>query len=370
LFANINNSSEGSNAGFEDFTCIGFANVIQGVSYNISVTTLSEESVRVWIDFNNSGSFETEEMMMNSGNGYSHSTEFEIPQECVFNIGLRMRVGSDYYNLPEPCVDPYYGQHEDYTLIIQSNTLPPVASINHDIIDECNGIVQFTDGSGNIPTSWLWEFGDGGTSADQNPLHIYTTAGVYTVTLTASNIFGTDIATKGILVNSLYPEMEITGDFLEDEPMYFSNNTPGAISWLWNFGDGYASSLQNPEHIYADHGIYQVILMVTNGVLCQKSIFETIEIDEVIGINSLSNGGLIVYPNPSNGKFIIQSSQPTSEINVTVMSISGTKVYQGKICGNGKAIKEDLNLQHLDQGIYLLKLYDNKNITVHKLIIE
>ena len=369
-FANINNSSEGSNAGFEDFTCIGFADVIQGVSYNMSVTTLSEETVRVWIDFDNSGSFETQEMMMNSVGGYSHSSEFEIPQECVFNVGLRMRVGSDSYNLPEPCVNPYYGQHEDYTIIIQSNTLPPVASINHDIIDECNGIVQFTDGSGNIPTSWLWEFGDGGTSADQNPLHIYTTAGMYTVTLTASNIFGTDIATKSILINSLYPEMEITGDFLEDEPMYFSNTTPGAISWLWNFGDGYASSLQNPEHIYTDHGVYQVILTVTNGILCQKSVFETIEIDEVIGINSLSNGELIVYPNPSSGKFIIQSAEPSGEIFVTVMSISGKKVYQGKIYGNGKAIKEDLNLQFLDQGIYLLKLYDNKNSTVHKLIIE
>jgi len=369
-FANIDNSSEGSNAGFEDFTCIGFANVIQGVSYNMSVTTLSEETVRVWIDFDNSGSFEPEEMMMNSANGYSHSSEIEIPQECVFNIGLRMRVGSDYYSQPEPCVDPYYGQHEDYTIILQSNTLPPVASINHNIIDECNGIVQFTDGSGNIPTSWLWEFGDGGTSADQNPLHIYTTAGMYTVTLVASNIFGADTVTSGILVNSLYPEMEITGEFLEDEPMYFSNNTPGAISWLWNFGDGYSSSLQNPEHVYTNHGIYQVILIVTNGVLCQKSIFETIEIDEVIGINSLSYRGLIVFPNPSNGKFTIQSSQPSDEINVTVMSISGTKVYQGKIYSSGKAIKEDLNLQYLDQGIYLLKLYDNKNCAVHKLIIE
>lgn len=370
-FANINNSSEGSNAGFEDFTCIGFADVTQGVSYNMSVTTLSEENVRVWIDFDNSGSFETEEMMMNSGSGYSHSFEFEIPQECVFNVGLRMRVGSDYYyNLPEPCVNPEYGQHEDYTIIIQSNTLPPVASINHDIIDECNGIVQFTDGSGNMPTSWLWEFGDGGTSADQNPLHIYTTAGMYTVTLIASNSFGTDTATSGILVNSLYPEMEITGNFLEDEPMYFSNNTPGAISWLWNFGDGYASSLQNPEHIYSESGIYQVTLMVTNGILCQKSIFETIEIDEVNGINRLSNGELMVYPNPSNGKFIIQSSHSSGEIYVTVMSISGKMVYQGKICGNEKAIKEDLNLQFLDQGIYLLKLYNDKNSTVHKLIIE
>lgn len=370
-FANIDNDSEGSTAGFEDFTCIAYADVIQGVSYYISVTTLSEEDVRVWIDFDNSGSFEPEEMTMNSASGYSHSTEIEIPQGCVLNTGLRMRVGSDdYYNLPEPCNDPHYGQHEDYTIMVQSNTLPPVASINYEITNDCNGIVQFTDGSGNMPTSWLWEFGDGGTSADQDPLHIYTTAGMYTVTLIASNGYGTDMTTSGILINSLYPDMEISGDSIVDEPMYFYNNTPGVISWLWSFGDGYSSSLQNPEHIYTNPGIYQVTLMVTNSISCQKSIYETIEIDEAIGIQNISTEELNVYPNPSNGKFTIQSVQPSGEINLTVTSIRGTKVYQGIIYGNGKAIKEELDLQYLNQGIYLLKLHGNKNTSIHKLIIK
>ncbi len=50
---------------------------------------------------------------------------------------------------------------------------------------------QFQDLSSNLPTSWLWSFGDGSGSAAKNPLHTYAHSGVYTVCLTASNGFGT-----------------------------------------------------------------------------------------------------------------------------------------------------------------------------------
>ena len=56
--------------------------------------------------------------------------------------------------------------------------------------------VSFTDSSTNNPTSWSWTFGDGGTSTNQNPSHSYTSAGNYTVSLTASNAGGSDTETK------------------------------------------------------------------------------------------------------------------------------------------------------------------------------
>lgn len=56
--------------------------------------------------------------------------------------------------------------------------------------------VQFTDLSTGGPTSWLWDFGDGNTSTDQNPQHTYSSAGTYTVTLTASHTYSNDTETK------------------------------------------------------------------------------------------------------------------------------------------------------------------------------
>ncbi|MFO7574166.1 MAG: FISUMP domain-containing protein [Bacteroidales bacterium] len=59
-----------------------------------------------------------------------------------------------------------------------------------------NQSLQFTDQSANHPTSWSWNFGDGTTSNQQNPSKSYTTAGTYTVSLTATNNHGHDIMTK------------------------------------------------------------------------------------------------------------------------------------------------------------------------------
>jgi len=59
-----------------------------------------------------------------------------------------------------------------------------------------NTSITFTDQSANTPTSWSWNFGDGSTSTLQNPSHAYTTAGTYSVSLTATNAQGSNTLTK------------------------------------------------------------------------------------------------------------------------------------------------------------------------------
>ncbi len=66
---------------------------------------------------------------------------------------------------------------------------------------QINGLtVIFTDSSSGDPTAWSWDFGDGGTSAEENPVHTYARADTYTVRLTATNAVGSDTTTQFVTV--------------------------------------------------------------------------------------------------------------------------------------------------------------------------
>ena len=129
--------------------------------------------------------------------GMSMTENIIISPSAVLNTPLRLRVSADwdFEAVPNPCSDSEYGQVEDYTVIIEQDTSPPEANYTSDVIKSCDGVVQFEDLSTNIPISWLWDFGDGSTSFAQNPTHTYTASGPYDVTLTSTNVFGSDTET-------------------------------------------------------------------------------------------------------------------------------------------------------------------------------
>ncbi|MBL7086054.1 MAG: PKD domain-containing protein [Candidatus Cloacimonetes bacterium] len=139
-------------------------------------------------------------------------------------------------------------------------------------------IVAFTDES--IPgtysiTSWFWDFGDGNTSIQQNPMHTYSNPGFYTASLTVTDEYdSTDTETKidYITVGSMTnPTAYFTADIKNGYAPLTVNFTdksiqgPGVIvEWYWIFGDGYNSYEQDPTHIYQDPGTYTVTLTVTD----------------------------------------------------------------------------------------------------------
>jgi len=130
--------------------------------------------------------------------------------------------------------------------------------------------VSFTDQSSGSPTSWGWTFGDGGTSTAQNPNHTYNSAGTYTVSLTVTNSAGNDTETKTgyITVN---PCVAPTAGFIGSPTsgyaplaVNFTDQSSGASSWSWTFGDGGTSTARNPSHTYTAAGTYTVTLTATN----------------------------------------------------------------------------------------------------------
>ncbi len=160
--------------------------------------------------------------------------------------------------------------------LITVRRVPPTAEFQ---ADEPRGnaphTVNFTDFStpGSAPiTDWVWYFGDGGTSTGQNPRHVYTTPGTYTVSLTVSNVIGEDTRTKeDVIVVSEAPvppvaEFQVAGPASGAAPLTvqfsnFSTRGSGAsIDFAWDFGDGNTSTDIAPQHTYTAAGVYTVSL--------------------------------------------------------------------------------------------------------------
>ncbi|TDK51130.1 PKD domain-containing protein, partial [Algoriphagus formosus] len=130
--------------------------------------------------------------------------------------------------------------------------------------------VYFTDNSSSAD-SWSWDFGDGGTSSAQNPVHTYTSEGNFTVTLTV-----TDAATGcSSISNKVFSIEEVSADFTASTTFgcgplttTFTDTSVGAVSWEWDFGDGSGSTDQNPSHTYQKPGKYTVSLKITGATGC------------------------------------------------------------------------------------------------------
>ena len=86
-------------------------------------------------------------------------------------------------------------------------------------------IVYFEDMSTNDPTSWKWNFGDGGQSSEQSPSHVYTSPGLYTVSLKVLNAFGSDTEIKNNYINVSLCGMGIEYDMCGDMNLFFWNDS-------------------------------------------------------------------------------------------------------------------------------------------------
>ena len=166
----------------------------------------------------------------------------------------------------------------------------------NDSIDVEQNAVYFWDYSyGNI-TNWLWDFGDGNTSTEQNPIHTYENDGEYVVMLSISGPNCESSTLMDVHIGNTDPEcMAMFGydyfnwndsvfmDSAETDFMtlYFYDYSFGDITnWLWSFGDGESSADRNPSHTYDEAGNYVVSLEVS-GETCTSQIAMDVIVGEI-----------------------------------------------------------------------------------------
>ena len=142
--------------------------------------------------------------------------------------------------------------------------------------------VTFTDLSTNSPNTWSWDFGNSNNSTLQNPSAVYPFPGTYTVTLTASNGSGSDTEDKTAYITVF---LNPTSDFVADtlagcnpfQVQFTDLSSLGSapiVTWVWDFGDGNNSGLQNPSNNYILSGSNSVGLTVIDGNGCESTIFK------------------------------------------------------------------------------------------------
>jgi gliding motility-associated-like protein len=205
-----------------------------------------------------------------------------------------------------------YGQlSADFTASIQEGCSPLV--------------VQFNDASSGNPTQWLWDLGNGNKSTKKDPGATYFTPGKYTITLTVKNASGENtVVKKDLIVVHADPTVAFSAnssDGCAPLDVFFKDgsiaNNGTLNSWVWDFGDGTTSTLQNPDHTYNISDTFSVTLNVTNSFGCKK----TLQNKDLIKV-----GGLIKAGFKYKYSSICSTPASVSFINTTVAT--GAIKYQ------------------------------------------
>lgn len=146
----------------------------------------------------------------------------------------------------------------------------------------------------------------------------------------------------------------------------FTNNSIDANAWLWDFGDGYTSTDENPVHVYADSGYYNVKLTVFNSC-AEDSVLQSIHISSVPNSVNDTELGAVIYPNPAGDVLNIRVLKANGKELMVIVSDLGGKQVMKKIL-NTTGNNYHLAVNGLDQGMYFIKIDNGKTFSVLKFV--
>jgi len=171
-----------------------------------------------------------------------------------------------------------WGCRKEKNMVGAVEVTNPVASFTADSLGCTWAEIIFNNSSQGVALDHLWDFGDGETSVEQNPSHIYNTQGVYTVCLTVTDKY--DCVSTYCRENSVDIANPVAGFSVDSTfascpplPVNFFNESLNSSSFTWDYGDNSGlSNLDDPSHIYTIPGVYNVTLRAFRTEACQDSL--------------------------------------------------------------------------------------------------
>ncbi len=231
---------------------------VPNVSFTVDSTVLHYPNTTVVIDNTTPGVWQ---YTWNFGDGTTSSL-IEPISHTFPNYGN--------YTITLTAFSPYCRDSASQTIHIVPP--PPIAHYIPSYASGCLPLsVSFTNQS-QYATSYVWSFGDGNTSNETHPTYTYSTAGSYTVSLTAIGPGGQNTYSAGqvdVYANAIaYFTVSPSVVFIPSQPVQCINLSQNATSYLWNFGDGITSTEINPKHYYTQEGEYHIQLIANNQHNC------------------------------------------------------------------------------------------------------
>lgn len=227
--------------------------------------------------------------------------------------------------------------------------------------------------------TYSWDFGDGNTGTGNSIVHQYTTNGTYTVELLVDDPYNScqDTAFATVYVAVCNSFFWLWQDSININPsIYYAYNYSSGtnLTYLWDFGDGTTSTQQFPSHTYTTTGSYNVCLTVDNGNGCTDThcdiILVTNKAATEVHLNILdpdnptagieeqtSLTDVLVYPNPTEGDFIIQYTSLDNKVTmVKIIDTKGSLVYDAQINSQTGLNKIEIDLSEVEKGMYFYRI--------------
>lgn len=223
------------------------------------------------------GSITQSNWTLGDGSSFSGTGPFGKRYAGAGTYAVRLRVNTSF-----GCLDS-----STQNLVVYAE---PTAGFSLNASAQCLGANRFastnTSSAGSGSLSYAWNFGDGTTSAQAQPVKRYTSTGNFNIQLVATNSFGCrDTLRRSVTVN---PDPAASFTVNRDKQCLNNNHfvfgststiSSGSIqSHQWNFGGGLFSNAARDSFSYPDSGIYRVRLIVSSNLGCNDTQWQTVQV--------------------------------------------------------------------------------------------
>jgi PKD repeat protein len=236
-------------------------------------------------------------------------------------------------------------------------------------IQVTNAVANFISLSLNA-ASYHWDFGDGYTSTQQNPIHAYTASGIFTACLTVTNFCGSNTSCQNLVIACNAPTASFSAVNGVNSVNLIDQSVNFPTRWFWNFGDGGTDTLQNPNHVFLFPGQYYVCLTSINScganTNCQWINVTAVNVSEASQLDQ----SFQVYPNPSDGQYTLNLELPKAmDLRIRVLNMLGQEIVTRPATRAFGSYSESLDLSGLAAGTYHLELQAGDAV-LHRALIK